>query len=122
MTPSRASDKTRIARFDAAGHAPSDDLVIELPPETPQLVLQFAHEQPADVRDYTLDLELPDGTRSSFEHLLPGADTLLSLALSASTLSEGRYRVRLVAIGNDGSRRDAQNRYFVLKRTVSAPR
>ena len=84
--------------------------------------LQFTRPQPADVRDYTLELELPDGKRAAFEHLLPAADTQVSVGLSASALPDGRYRARLVAIGTDGSRRDDQERNFLLRRAATAAR
>lgn len=121
-TPAMLGGKTLFTGLSLSRNAPADDVVIDVPADTPQLVLQFTRPQPADVRDYTVELELPDGRRASFEHLLPAADTLLSFGLSANALPDGRYRARLVAIGNDGSRRDDQERHFVLRRQAAAPR
>lgn len=120
--PVALGGKTLFAGLSLSRNAPSDDVVIDLPADTPQLVLQFTRPQPPDVRDYTVELELPDGTRASFDHLRPAADTLLSFGLSANALPDGRYRARLVAIGTDGTRRDDQERHFVLKRPGAAAR
>lgn len=120
--PLALGGKLHFATLSLSRNAASDDLVVDLPADTPQLVLQFARPQPPDVRDYSLELELPDGTRASFEHLLPAADTLLSVGLAASQLPDGRYRARLVAIGRDGSRREDQERAFQLRRVAGAPR
>jgi hypothetical protein len=118
--PVALGGKTLFAGLSLSRNAPSDDVVIDLPADTPQLVLQFTRPQPPDVRDYTVELELPDGTHASFERLQPAADTLLSFGLSANALPDGRYRARLVAIGTDGTRRDDQERHFVLKRSGAA--
>jgi hypothetical protein len=114
--PTVVGGKTLFAGLSLSRSAPTDDVLIEVPADTPQLVLQFTRPQPADVRDYTLELELPDGTKAAFDHLLPATDTNLSVGLSVVSLPDGRYRARLVAIGTDGSRRDDQERHFVLKR------
>jgi hypothetical protein len=113
--PTVVGGKTLFAGLSLSRSAPTDDVLIEVPADTPQLVLQFTRPQPADVRDYTLELELPDGTKAAFDHLLPATDTNLSVGLSAVSLPDGRYRARLVAVGTDGSRRDDQERHFVLK-------
>ncbi|HSX60568.1 MAG TPA: hypothetical protein VLF18_10245 [Tahibacter sp.] len=113
--------KTLFAALGVSRSAPPDELVIDLPADTPQLVLQFARPKPSDVRDYTLELELPDGRRASFAHLQPASDTQVSVGLTAELLPSGRYLARLVAIGNDGSRRDDQERRFSLNK-LAAPR
>lgn len=108
--------KVHHASLSLSRNAPSNDLVLELPADASHLVLQFTRPQPADVASYTVELERPDGSREAYAGLTPAADTQLSLGLVAANLPDGRYTARLVAIGHDGSRRDDQERRFLLRR------
>lgn len=112
--------KTQFVGLSLSRSAPSDELSVRIPADTPQLMLQFTRPKASDVRDYLLELEMPDGSRQSFAHLLPEADSNVSVGLAAAALPAGRYHARLYAIGEDGSRRDDQERRFVLEHAAAA--
>ncbi|WP_386066876.1 anti-sigma factor family protein [Tahibacter sp. UC22_41] len=115
VTPAAIGGKTQFVGLSLSRNAPTDELSIRIPSDTPQLMLQFTRPQGADVRDYLLELDMPDGSRQTFAHLRPENDTKVSVGLAAAALPAGRYHARLYAIGNDGSRRDDQERRFVLE-------
>ncbi|MBN8738425.1 MAG: hypothetical protein BGP24_04510 [Lysobacterales bacterium 69-70] len=112
--------KTQFVGLSLSRSAPSDELLVRIPADTPQLMLQFTRPRAADVRDYLLELEMPDGSRQAFAHLLPEADGNVSVGLAVAALPAGRYHARLFAITGDGSRRDDQERRFVLEPAAAA--
>jgi hypothetical protein len=120
MTPAAIGGKTQSVGLSLSRSAATDDVVIRLPSGTPQLILQFTRPQSAEVRDYLFELDMPDGSRQAFAHLLPDTDAKVSVSLSAAALPAGRYHARLYAIDGAGSRREDQERRFVLEHVADA--
>lgn len=113
--------KTQFEALGTSRGPIAEEVVITLQADAPQLALQFTRPRRDTVRSYVFELDLPGGGTRAFPDLMPESDARISVTLVASALPEGRYHARLIAIGNDGSRSEDQDRHFVLQRTGTAP-
>lgn len=113
--------KTQFEALGTSRGAVSEDLAITLQADAPQLALQFTRPRRDTVRSYAVELDLPGGGTRTFPGLMPESDARISVTLVAAALPAGRYHARLIAIGNDGSRSEDQDRHFVLQRSGAAP-
>ncbi len=113
--------KTQFEALGTSRGPVSEEVVITLRADAPQLALQFTRPRRDTVRSYVFELDLPGGGTRAFPDLMPESDAKISITLVAAALPAGRYHARLIAIGNDGSRSEDQDRHFVLQRTGAAP-
>jgi anti-sigma factor RsiW len=124
VPPTAAGSIGGKTQFEALGTSrgpASEEVAIMLRPDAPQLALQFTRPRRDTVRSYVFELDLPGGGTRAFPDLMPESDARISITLVAAALPAGRYHARLIAIGNDGSRSEDQDRHFVLQRTGAAP-
>lgn len=113
--------KTQFEALSNARGSVSEDLAITLQADAPQLALQFTRPRRDTVRSYLVELDLPGGGTRTFPGLMPESDARISVTLVAAALPAGRYHARLIAIGNDDSRSEDQDRHFVLRRSGATP-
>lgn len=124
VSPAAAGNIGGKTQFEALGTSrgpASEEVAITLRPDAPQLALQFTRPRRDTVRSYVFELDLPGGGTRAFPDLMPESDARISITLLATALPAGRYHARLIAIGNDGSRSEDQDRHFVLQRADAAP-
>ena len=113
--------KTQFEALGTSRGPLAEEVLITLQADAPQLALQFTRPRRDTVRSYVLELGLPGGGTLTFPDLMPESDARITVTLVAAALPAGRYHARLIAIGNDDSRSEDQDRHFVLQRTGTAP-
>lgn len=120
-TADNIGGKTQFEALGTSRGSVAEDAVITLRADAPQLALQFTRPRRDTVSSYVFELDLPGGGTRTFPDLMPESDARISVTLIAAALPAGRYHARLIAVGNDGSRSEDQDRHFVLQRTGAAP-
>ncbi len=120
LTASNIGGKTQFEAMGTSRGPVSEEVLITLRADTPQLALQFTQLSREPVQSYVVELDLPGVGTRAFPGLKPESDAKISITLLAAALPAGRYHARLIAIGSDGSRSEKQDRHFVLQREGAA--